>query len=88
MDTRTEPFAGGSRAIAEIAHELDIPIERVDRVFQREISRLLMRARVRQFIPILAMRDTRHLLREHPSGQTVRSTRSVPRGYQMSRGRQ
>ena len=76
MDIRTEPFAERSRAIAEIAHELDVPIERVDRVFQREISRLLKRARVRQFIPILAMRNTRHLLREHPSGDEASSSRA------------
>ena len=76
MDIRTEPFAERSRAIAEIAHELDVPIERVDRVFQREISRLLMRARVRQFIPILAMRNTRHMMRAHPSGDDAPSSRA------------
>lgn len=71
MDIRTESFADHGRVIAEIAKELNVPIEHVDRVFQRELSRLMARARIQQFIPTLAVCSTRRLLR----------------GYQMRPGR-
>lgn len=63
MEIRTEPITDRSRALAEIASELNVPIDYVDQVFQRELSRLTARARVRQFIQTLAMRNTRHFLR-------------------------
>ncbi len=63
MDIRTESFADRGRVIAEIARELNVPIEQVDRVFQRELSRLMAHARIQQFVPTLAVYGTRRLLR-------------------------
>lgn len=72
MEIRTESLADHGRVIAEIARELNVPLEHVERVFHRELSRLTARARIQQFVPTLAVCNTRRLLR----------------GYQMRPGRE
>lgn len=77
---RLETSSDGSRVLAEIAREMGIPVEYVDRVYQRELVRLTARARVRQFIRTLAVRNTRHVLRELKAGRQPNPAAAPVRG--------
>jgi len=51
-------------AIAALSHELSVPLPQVDEVYQQQFSALAAQARVRSFLGILALRQTRAILRE------------------------
>lgn len=63
QDLRKAPPVEYSRALVEMADELHVPIDYVDGVYRQQVSRLGARARIRQFIPALAIRATRQILR-------------------------
>jgi hypothetical protein len=52
-----------SRAIAALSHELHLPKERVLEIYRMEFDRLATRARIPTFLVVLAMRNTRSILR-------------------------
>src|SRR6516164_378574 len=53
--------------VAELAQELDIPAEQVDCAYQRELGRLEVEARIHEFVPLLAARKVRSVLKHKPS---------------------
>ena len=50
-------------AIAALSRELGLPVQQVDRIYQQELTELAAHARVRTFLGILALRQTRAILR-------------------------
>ncbi len=61
-----EAVADELRVIDALARKLDIPVERVKTRYAQEFKRLASSARVRQFIALLAAKNTRRALRERP----------------------
>jgi len=51
-------------AIAALSERLSVPLQQVEEVYQREFSKLAAQARVQSFLGILALRQTRAILRE------------------------
>lgn len=51
------------RAIATLARQAQVSIERVTQLYARELATLAVGARITGFLPILTMRKVRELLR-------------------------
>jgi len=64
MDTShrdlNEDFRG---AIEALSNQLHVPAPEVSALYSEELERLTARARIRSFVPVLAMRNTRSILR-------------------------
>lgn len=73
----TEPTADHGHVVAAIADELRIPIDEVHGVYREELRRLDAQARIRQFIPTLAARSTRNLLRGRQMSRTPAGNANV-----------
>ncbi|MGA2779193.1 MAG: DUF3562 domain-containing protein [Steroidobacteraceae bacterium] len=52
------------RVVASLSDELNMPEQEVDEIFTREFDRLAAQARIPTFLVVLAMRNTRTILRE------------------------
>jgi len=52
------------RAIQALSKQLDVPEVRVLEVYKTEYSRLSAQCRIANFVSVLAMRNTRSILRE------------------------
>ena len=66
------PSGDRDRVVDAIAQELDLPIDEVDAAYRQELTRLVARARIQQFVPTLAIHNTRKLLRHRRAGGTAR----------------
>jgi hypothetical protein len=51
-------------AIAALSERLTVPLQHVQEIYQQEFSKLAAQARVQSFLGILALRQTRAILRE------------------------
>jgi uncharacterized protein (DUF2126 family) len=51
------------RVIASLSDKLKIPVHEVDEIYKREFDRLALQARIPTFLVVLAMRNTRSILR-------------------------
>ena len=51
------------RVIASLSDKLKIPEHEVDAIYKREFDRLALQARIPTFLVVLAMRNTRSILR-------------------------
>ncbi len=49
--------------IAELSIELDVSREQAGEIFRAQLSRLSAEARIRDFLPVLALRNTKAILR-------------------------
>jgi hypothetical protein len=61
-------------AIAALADELHVPMCEVSKIYSERLDQLASSARIRSFLPVLAMRHTRSILRDgrrsHPGGRS------------------
>ncbi len=51
-------------AIAKLADELRVPVQIVGAIFESQFDRLAVQARITNFLVVLAMQNTRSILRE------------------------
>jgi len=51
-------------AIATLADELKVPVQEVGAIFKSQFDRLAVQARITNYLVVLAMRNTRSILRE------------------------
>jgi len=51
-------------AIATFANELKVPMQEVGAIFESQFDRLAVQARITNFLVVLAMRNTRSIIRE------------------------
>ena len=51
-------------AIATLSNELKIPVSEVGVIYKNQFDRLAVQARITNFLVVLAMRNTRSILRE------------------------
>ena len=51
-------------AIVALSEQLTVPLQQVQQLYQQEFSKLAAQARVHSFLGILALRQTRSILRE------------------------
>ena len=51
-------------AIATLADELKVPVQEVGAIFESQFDRLAAQARITNFLVVLAMQNTRSILRE------------------------
>jgi hypothetical protein len=64
MTESVSKFEGDhARAIATLAEKLKIPQDEVVEIFRKEFDRLAVQARIPTFLVVLAMRNTRSILR-------------------------
>jgi hypothetical protein len=61
--------------IHALATEMNLPEPEVERVYAAELDRLTRNSRVRGFLPILAARGTRDVLRQRPLADAPSSKR-------------
>ena len=52
-----------SSAVVTLAENLQVPAHAVQEIYSQEFDRLAMKARVKSFVGVLAMRNTRAILR-------------------------
>jgi hypothetical protein len=52
-----------ARAIATLSDKLHVPLHEVGEIYQKEFDRLAERARIPTFLVVLAMSNTRSILR-------------------------
>lgn len=54
-----------AHAIEALAIETQLPVERVGDVYAAELERLMVDARIKEYLPVLTSRRVRQILREH-----------------------
>jgi hypothetical protein len=60
-----------AKAIASLSEMLDVPVSEVRHAYLQELARLRSQARIHSFLPVLAFKCTRSILRsrnKHQSG--------------------
>jgi hypothetical protein len=76
MSADSTPKAGASsdlsQTIRHLSEQMQVPLERIQEIYAREVNRLTAEARLHQFVGVLALGRTRTLLRE----SRARSARS------------
>jgi uncharacterized protein (DUF2126 family) len=70
--SKAEPLADRDRVLDAIAQELELPIDEVAAAYRQELTRLIARARIQRFVPTLAIRNTRKLLRHRGASGAAR----------------
>jgi len=58
-----------AHAIQALAIEAQLPVERVGKVYAIEFERLMVDARVKEYLPVLTSRRVRRILREQPTNR-------------------
>jgi hypothetical protein len=57
------PTSEHGGVIARLSHELQVPLQEVREIYGTQLERLGVDARVRNFLAVLALRNTRDILR-------------------------
>jgi Protein of unknown function (DUF3562) len=58
-----DPNAEHAGVIARLSDDLDVPLDEVGEIYREQLDRLAAGARIRSFLPLLAARNTRSVLR-------------------------
>jgi len=58
-----DPTGAHGRVMSRLAHELHIPLHEVQGIYRAQFERLGADARIERFLGVLAMRNTRDILR-------------------------
>jgi Protein of unknown function (DUF3562) len=56
-------FSEHSRAIEFLANETHMPVEQIAKLYGREHSKLAVDARIKDYLPVLAIRKVREILK-------------------------
>jgi len=71
MSDFTATLEDDSRAIQALSEQLQVPELKVTEVYRAEFSRLAAQSRIDTFLSVLAMRNTRSLLRRSGAATAV-----------------
>ena len=58
-----DPTAEQGGVIARLSHKLQVPLQEVREIYGSQLERLTADARIHKFIDVLALRNTREILR-------------------------
>jgi len=58
-----DPTGEHGRVITKLSHELEVPLHEVREIYRAQLERLSADARIQSFLGVLAMRNTRDILR-------------------------
>ncbi len=69
---QADPGAEHTSAIAALSQQFQVPLQDVSKVYRKQLERLSSEARIKGFLAVLAVRNTRSILR-HQAPQGTRT---------------